>query len=495
MTDLPGFFDFDENRLALLRSTSRTLVDVFGAHGYQRVEPPVIDWSNAFLERSGEGIREQVYMFDDPRGRELCLRPELTIPVCRLLLRSDWSREHPVRLCYSGPAFRHDRQGRNSFRQFHQAGVEFVGRADPLAAEAEVMALAHDAVAAAGVGDFRIKLGDVRFFLALLDHYRLPETLKTQVRRSFFRARGLTELLTKAQNGEHAVQPLSAEQDAIVTAISELGPEKAAGFIRGFLSVADVNFIGTRSMDEIVERLIDNSLDRLEGLPAEAAAQIQSFLTIGGPPKEALGEIAAFAEAVGLDLSALIEACDRRVGLLQAYGVDTGRLWLGTGQKRDIEYYTGLVFEIVHGDGEAETSIGGGGRYDQLIATLDDTVDQPAIGFALNIERLMMAVEPDVFAQPLSIRSPIDARIRSEETVDTGEAIEAAQALRAAGWRVSLSLSPDTAEENGPPPRFEVALKGKKAGSPVATIADSQSKETKDVPVDELVSYAQGITL
>src|SRR5437879_13259052 len=96
-----------------------------------------------FLDLSGEDIRKRMYLTTDPQGRELCLRPDLTIPVSRDYLASPAAgKAHGF--CYLGQVFRH-RQ--NASSELLQAGIESFGRPDIAAADAEMLALGLDTTA------------------------------------------------------------------------------------------------------------------------------------------------------------------------------------------------------------------------------------------------------------------------------------------------------------------------------------------------------------
>jgi ATP phosphoribosyltransferase regulatory subunit len=109
--------------------------------GYARTEPPVLQPAEPFLDLSGEDIRRRMFLTTDPDGRELCLRPDLTIPVSRDYLASP-SAGKPAGFCYLGTVFRH-RERRAC--EFLQAGIESFARADKAAADAEMLALGLEA--------------------------------------------------------------------------------------------------------------------------------------------------------------------------------------------------------------------------------------------------------------------------------------------------------------------------------------------------------------
>src|SRR3954462_15467103 len=105
---------------------SETLVASFERAGYARVAPAVLQPAEPFLDLSGEDIRKRMYLTTDPQGRELCLRPDLTIPVSRDYLASP-AAGAPQALCYLGPVFRQRAEGA---AEFLQAGIESFGRSD-----------------------------------------------------------------------------------------------------------------------------------------------------------------------------------------------------------------------------------------------------------------------------------------------------------------------------------------------------------------------------
>src|SRR5437762_3532364 len=132
----------------------------FAQAGYLKAEPAILQPAEPFLDLSGEDIRKSLYLTTDPEGEELCLRPDLTIPVARDYLASGRAGQ-PAGFCYLGPVFRY-RHGCPS--EFQQAGLESFGRQDRAAADAEMLALALDAAATFGVADIEVRTGDVALY-------------------------------------------------------------------------------------------------------------------------------------------------------------------------------------------------------------------------------------------------------------------------------------------------------------------------------------------
>src|SRR5580765_6690780 len=84
---------------------AEALVTAYEGAGYRRLSPPLLQPAELFLDLSGEDIRKHMFLTADAEGRELCLRPDLTIPVsCEYLASPEVGT--PQGFCYLGPVFR-----------------------------------------------------------------------------------------------------------------------------------------------------------------------------------------------------------------------------------------------------------------------------------------------------------------------------------------------------------------------------------------------------
>src|ERR1700682_5458101 len=120
---------------------AQALVASYVRAGYAATEPPGLQPAGPFPDLSGQGVRRRMFLTSDPEGRELCLRPDLTIPVSRDYLASPEAGK-AMGFCYLGAVFR-PREGATS--EFVQAGIESFGRTDKAAADAEMLALGLEA--------------------------------------------------------------------------------------------------------------------------------------------------------------------------------------------------------------------------------------------------------------------------------------------------------------------------------------------------------------
>src|SRR6202034_1706136 len=166
-----------------------TLLLSFAKAGYTLAEPPILQPADPFLDLSGEDIRKSLYLTTDATGEELCLRPDLTIPVARGYLASGQAVK-AAGYSYLGPVSRY-RGGAPS--EFLQAGIESFGRLDRSAADAEMLALALEATAAFGLKDVEIRTGDVALFNALIDALGLYPVWRRRLIKDFNRKVSLAE--------------------------------------------------------------------------------------------------------------------------------------------------------------------------------------------------------------------------------------------------------------------------------------------------------------
>ncbi|WP_273396016.1 ATP phosphoribosyltransferase [Thermophilibacter mediterraneus] len=161
-----GFRDILPREALARERISATVRACFSARGYLPVETPLLEDRSA-IER-GARVRDSAFQLFDTDGTLLMLRPDLTLPVARLVAGRVGAGQLPARFRYSAPVVREEPSLRGQPRQFTQLGVELVGE-DGAAAEVEVVRLLAEALGALEVPAWRIVFGSVRPLTALLD--------------------------------------------------------------------------------------------------------------------------------------------------------------------------------------------------------------------------------------------------------------------------------------------------------------------------------------
>jgi ATP phosphoribosyltransferase regulatory subunit len=366
-----------------IRADAEALVAAFAGAGYARVSPAILQPAEPFLDLTGEDMRRHMYFVTDSEGRELCLRPDLTIPVARDYLASPAARR-PAGFCYLGTVFR-DRGATGG--EFLQAGIESFGRADMASADAEVLALGIEAAAHYGVANPRIVCGDVALFAALIEALDLAPAWKRRLLKDFNRkatfADDLARLTLVTANGR-------GEYQGVLAAFANANPKAAHALVADLLSIAGISaVVGGRSVAEIADRFVEQAeLGASSALPRDSRSLIERFLAIAGAPEDAAAALRHLCAEAGISIGTALDLFDRRIAGLVGCGVDPRRMHFATAFGRGVDYYTGFVFELHDPDRRVEGQLVAGGRYDALMTRLGSATAVPAVGLAVWIERL-----------------------------------------------------------------------------------------------------------
>jgi len=352
----------------------------FAQAGYVHAEPDILQPAEPFLDLSGEDIRKSLYLTTDTSGEELCLRPDLTIPVARDYLASGRAGQ-PAGFSYLGPVFRYRGGQRN---EFLQAGIESFGRQDRAAADAEMLALALGATTAFGLTDVEIRTGDVALFSALIDALNLYPVWRRRLIKDFNRKISLEQDIERLTI---ATGPGRNEYEGVLAALAGSDRKAALALVTDLMSIAGTSNVGGRTVAEIADRFLEQSTLKGGALPRDALGIIKRFLAIAGDPDQAIAQLRALADDAKLDISAAIDQFESRVGFMAARGIDTALTRFATSFGRGLDYYTGFEFEL-HARGNGVEPLVAGGRYDGLMTQLGATTPIPAVGFSIWIETL-----------------------------------------------------------------------------------------------------------
>ena len=191
---LPGFRDFYPPDLALRDHIFRTWRKVAARYGFEEYDGPPLEPLELYTAKSGEEIVGQLYSFTDKGGREVSLRPEMTPTLARMVAARANGLKKPIRWFSIPQLFRYERQQRGRLREHFQLNCDLIGESAPLA-DAEIVALAIDAVRAFGLGpeDVRVRLSDRRLLTALLQGLDVSEAQTPVVYQVFDKLRRTPE--------------------------------------------------------------------------------------------------------------------------------------------------------------------------------------------------------------------------------------------------------------------------------------------------------------
>ncbi|MDX2276969.1 MAG: histidine--tRNA ligase [Hyphomonadaceae bacterium] len=360
---------------------------VYEAWGFEPLETPAFEYAEAlgkFLpdqDRPNEGV----FAFEDDE-EWVALRYDLTAPLARFVAENFDALPKPYRRWAAGPVWRNEKPGPGRFREFWQCDADTVGSASP-AADAEMIAMACAALEAAGVrsGGFQLKFSTRRLLDAVLE--------KIGVAADAYATR-LVVL--------RAIDKFDRLGRAGVEALLGAGRKDESG---DFTKGAGLDVAQAKSVLDLVSAGVGSRADvlaRLEGIAGGAAVE---------------------------ELRAIDAA-------LSGLGVDDARAAIDPTIVRGLEYYTGPVFEaqLIGADG-AFGSVGGGGRYDDLVARFRGE-KIPATGFSVGVSRLAAALAAQ--GEASAADGPVVVLVMDQARV--ADSLAMAAELRAAGVRAEAYL-------------------------------------------------------
>lgn len=376
-----------------LEAQAQKIMQVFIKAGHEAVSPAIIQPADVFLDVIGESLRARTYVFTDPDGAELCLRPDLTVPTCRLHIERNDDPTNRGRYCYNGPAFRFQPSGATTShpREFRQAGIESIGAPERERADAQTVAVVIEALRAAGLKSFKLRIGDLGLFRALVRAIDMPDRWRQFLTHLFWRPDAFrTELHRLSRSGAESLKAIPAELRASIVPSDMARSERA---VTDYLAANGTEMIGARTASEIAANLMWRVADaRAEPLAAETVSLIERYLAISGPAKAAGACLKDLLRERGAAMNPVIDAYHKRLQILTELGVDVVHAEFSADFGRQLEYYTGFVFEVISPDLGPESPLAGGGRYDDLMKSVGAKRDVPAVGAAIHTERLLSVV-------------------------------------------------------------------------------------------------------
>ncbi|MGI9477159.1 MAG: histidine--tRNA ligase [Hyphomicrobiaceae bacterium] len=400
-----GFRDIAAEEIRQTQAMIRKIGRVYEAYGFEPIETPAFEYTDALGKFLPDTDRPNagVFSLQDEDEQWMSLRYDMTAPLARHVAENYQDIAKPYRRYTWGPVWRNEKPGPGRFRQFMQFDADTVGT-DNIAADAEICMLAADTMEALDIdrGQYLIKVNSRKVLDGILEGIGIDGTGPDDAGRRLTVMRALDKL---DRLGLEGVRQL-------------LGPgrkDESGDFTAG------------------------------AGLTDQAIDTALRFLESGRPSRRetvaALADLVGESE-IGRDGAAELGELD---ALLSAAGFDEDRVMIDPSIVRGLDYYTGpvfeaeLTFEARNEDGELVRfgSVGGGGRYDDLVARFTGQ-RVPATGFSLGVSRLQAALAHLDRQASSTVLAPVVVLV-----MDRGQQPryqQMVQQLRAAGIRAEMYL-------------------------------------------------------
>jgi histidyl-tRNA synthetase len=436
-----GFRDrLGEEILAEQAMLSR-ITEVYASYGFDPLETPAFEFTDALgkflpdVDRPNQGV----FSLQDDDEQWMSLRYDLTAPLARFVAENYDALPKPFRRYQVGTVWRNEKPGPGRFREFTQCDADSVGAPAPHA-DAEICAMFADAVEAAGVprGDYVIRVSDRKAMNGLLDVAGLMGDDKAEQRLGVLRAMDKLDRL-----GEEGVRLLLGE-----------GRKDESG------DFTDGAKLSTDQADIVMAFMAATKETN--------AATVTALRDIIGKSEPGMAGVA--------DMEAMAETLD-------VLGFDGTRVQIDLSIVRGLEYYTGpvfeadLTFEVEDEKGRPVRfgSVGGGGRYDDLVKRFKG-IEVPAVGCSVGVSRLLSALQARE-ATAAAPRGPVVVLAMDGTQMPAYQKMAAE--LRAAGIRAEVYVG-------GSGMRAQMKYADKRRAS-VAVIEGEDERASGQVTIKDLV--------
>jgi histidyl-tRNA synthetase len=442
-----GLADRGPAEIAATRAMIETIRKVYELYGFEPVETPAFEYTDAlgkFLpdqDRPNEGV----FSFQDDDEQWLSLRYDLTAPLARYVAEHFDQLPKPYRSYRAGWVFRNEKPGPGRFRQFMQFDADTVGSASP-AADAEICMMAADTMEALGLkGHYLVKVNNRKVLDGVLESIGLGGEANAGKRLTVLRAIDKLDRLGL---------------DAVRMLLTSGRKDESGDFTKG------------------------------AGLEEKDASAVLEFIAPVAPTMNT-SEDALFTMPKAWDNLAANE--NFRNGahelselnkLVREAGYGSDRIRVDQTVVRGLEYYTGPVYEVeltfptTGDDGKPVRfgSVGGGGRYDGLVARFRGE-PVPATGFSIGVSRLLAALTHLGKVETKPEPGPVIVTVLDKDRIADYQRMTSL--LRQAGIRAELYLGSG---------KFGAQMKyADRRGSPCVIIQGSDEKTRGEVQIKDLI--------
>ena len=342
------------------KKLSDQIIKTFKSNGFVLSEPDVLLDSEYIIQRSGENFRRSMLTFENEDGKVMCLRPDLTVASCIKYLE----KKSKSKIYYSGQAYRRNNKKKSELVN-DQLGIEILGSKNQSQDDYKVIKTILNSAEKIKSKKIEIKVGDISLFNRLINSLDMPERWKLRLIRHFWRPKYFEELLKRLEKNSDIDSVTFDADKKRFDEMKKMDQEKV---------------IAGRSISEILKRFDKKIKDpRSFNEGKQIVKIIRSFLKINCKLSKLDETLLNFAKKNNLKENIFKEF--KSIQNLKKFNIKVNFI---TNFGRDIEYYTGIVFEIFSGEKE----IARGGRYDDLLKSLGAKKNIPAVGAAINLNNI-----------------------------------------------------------------------------------------------------------
>ena len=345
------------------KNLSEKILRSVKSRGFKYIELPSVIEANHIVQRSGENFRKFMFSFTDINGKELCLRPDLTIASCLRYLENNLKGKEKI--FYNGQAYRKVQSKKDKIIR-NQVGFEILGSKDQKNDDKEIINTSIKILQDLKFSSGTLTIGNIEIFNLLISKLDIPKRWKLRLSRHFWREKYFNDLLKR----------LETNSDVDPT-IVEIDKKRYFKMLKEDLT----KVVAGRSIKEILKRF-DNKIRDPRGASKgkNVSKIIKDFLKIKCPINKAANELNKFFKKNKINLivdQKYFPTSDNKISKLNVvFSASFGR---------QLEYYTGMVFKIDIKSKSKNRNIINGGRYDKLISDLGSKKQVPAVGAALNL--------------------------------------------------------------------------------------------------------------
>ena len=439
-----GFGDVHAHEVRTMAAMIKTIGEVYELYGFEPLETPALEFAECLGKFLPDADRpnEGVFALQDDDEQWMSLRYDLTAPTARFVAQNYDGLAKPFRRYQVGPVWRNEKPGPGRFRQFVQFDADTIGTAE-MAADAELAMMWADVMEKLDIarGDYIIKMNNRKILDGVLDKIDLLGDDEISIKKRLTVMRAMDKL-------------------------DRLGSE------------------GVRLL--LGEGRKDESGDYTKGANLDAASieKVIAFVEAGQDSNKAtlaaLSELIAGSEIGEAGIAELAEID----ALITAAGYAEDRICFDPSIVRGLGYYSGpvmeaeLTFEIKDEKGNLVRfgSVGGGGRYDGLVARFKG-IEVPATGISIGVSRLYAALDKLGKHKAASVRAPVIISVMDKFERVTYQ--QMAVDLRNAGIRAEVYMG-----SSGMKAQLKYA---DKRGAPLVVIQGEDERANGEITIKDLV--------